>query len=202
PAQAIARRNQSLQQTNVPSQAQRQGNLTARVDGRPEAAITDPLTRQPFPGNIIPSSRFSSTMQRVLQYYPLPNQSGAINYRTLVPLPRDEDAVLGKFDHIFSAYNRFTARYLYQETDSVSAIPVIADFGTRTPTRTQNVALTDTHIFSPTTLLDTRISWNRQILKEFSPRVGSSFDVRKEFGMIIPSTAVPGAFENEIPNFA
>src|SRR4029077_19486380 len=111
----------------------------------------------------IPASRFSPTMQRALQFYPVPNQSGSINYRTLSALPRDEDAVLTKIDHAFSNNNRFSGRYLYQETDNVNSIPVIADFGTRTPTRTQNVALTDTHIFSSSALVDVRVSWNRQI---------------------------------------
>ena len=137
-----------------------------------------------------------------MQYYPLPNQSGAVNYRVLAPLPRDEDAVLAKIDHVFNSYNRFTGRYLYQVTENINSVPVIADFGTRTPTRTQNVALTDTHVFSPTTLLDLRVSWNRLVLRELAPRNGSDFDVRREFGMSIPSTAVPGAFENAIPSFA
>ncbi|MEO7652035.1 MAG: TonB-dependent receptor, partial [Bryobacteraceae bacterium] len=112
-----------------------------------------------------------------------------------------EDAILAKFDHIFSSRNRFTGRYLFQETESLNTVPVVADFGTTVPTRAQNVALTDTHTLSPATLLDVRVSWNRLLLKELAPRNGSNYDVRKELGMVIPSTAAPGAFENAIPAF-
>ncbi|MCL5744129.1 MAG: TonB-dependent receptor, partial [Acidobacteria bacterium] len=199
--QGFRRRNQAIPQATVPSEAQRAGDLSRTVDGKPEAPIRDPLSGEFFPDNVIPRSRFSSTTQRVLSYYPLPNQVGPVNYRALTSVPRDENAVLTKFDHVFSSANRFTARYVFQEADGINSIPVIADFGTTMPTRAQNVALTDTHTFSPSTLADVRISWNRLSMKELSPRNGSQFDVRKEFNMTIPSTAVPGAIENAIPSF-
>ncbi|MEO7650411.1 MAG: carboxypeptidase-like regulatory domain-containing protein, partial [Bryobacteraceae bacterium] len=97
--QGFRRRSQAIPQSTVPTAAMRGGDLSLTVDGRREAAITDPLTGQPFPGNIIPRSRLSSTMQNVMAFYPLPNQSGPVNYRALTSVPRDEDAILAKFDH-------------------------------------------------------------------------------------------------------
>lgn len=198
--QALKRRNQAIPQTTVPTQAMRDGDLSRRVDGNAEAAIMDPVSRVPFPGNIIPRSRFSVPALRYLEFYPLPNQTGPVNYRTLSGIPRDEDSLLAKVDHNFSDKNRLSGRYVYQQTDNPNAVAVIRDFGTRIPTRSQNVALNDTHTFSPTTLLDLRLSWNRQLLKELAPRHFTNFDVQRELGVTVPTSARPGTIENGMPN--
>ena len=55
----------------VPSAAQRAGDFS----GGP--AIRDPLTGQPFPGNVIPAARLDGIAARLLDdYVPLPNQPG------------------------------------------------------------------------------------------------------------------------------
>ncbi len=41
--------------------------------------IYDPLTRLPFPGNVIPPSRFSATSQKVLPLIPTPTGPGLVN---------------------------------------------------------------------------------------------------------------------------
>ena len=38
--------------------------------------IYDPTTKAPFPGNIIPSSRFDTTSKKLLQFYPVANLPG------------------------------------------------------------------------------------------------------------------------------
>ncbi len=87
-------------------------------------------------------------MQRAMEFYPLPNQSGGVNYRNLVPVPRDEDMALGKVDHVFSDNNRLSVRYVFEETNETGTLPLIADFGSIVPTRTQNVVIAGTHTFS------------------------------------------------------
>jgi hypothetical protein len=57
----------------VPSLAERGGNFSAS-----SIKLKNPLTGQPFPGNIIPASSISSQAQFLLPYMPLPNAvSGA-----------------------------------------------------------------------------------------------------------------------------
>lgn len=58
----------------VPSAGERLGNLSQTVDvnGR-LIPITDPLTRQPFAGNVIPASRINANGQAILRLFPLPN---------------------------------------------------------------------------------------------------------------------------------
>ena len=54
----------------VLSEAQRRGDFSGG------AVIRDPLTGQPFPGNVIPANRISPISQRILeQYIPLPNST-------------------------------------------------------------------------------------------------------------------------------
>ncbi len=79
--------------STVPTALQRQGIFTERLAGQVPAlydpATTAPVpgggsTRQPFPNNTIPPSRFDSTAAGLLDRYPLPNLPGtANNYRRL-----------------------------------------------------------------------------------------------------------------------
>jgi len=202
--QGFRRRSQQILQGTVPTAEQRQGDLSRTVDGRAEAAIRDPLSGSPFPANRIPAARFSDTMQRALAFYPAANQAGGVNFRRLVAVPRDEDMVLGKVDHIFSDRNRLSVRYVYEVTEEVGTLPLIADFGSTVPTRAQNAVISDTHTFSPTTFMDVRISWNRMFLKQLTPRNTSdnNFDARQALNMVIPSSARPGAIENGFPFIA
>src|SRR5215510_4725081 len=43
-------------------------------------AVRDPATGQPFPGNVIPSGRFSTFAKTLVPTIPAPNQAGANNY--------------------------------------------------------------------------------------------------------------------------
>ena len=72
--------------TTVPTVAERAGNFSGDTTstGQP-ITIYDPLTsklvdgtwtRQPFPNNTIPSSRFDPVAKNILKYFPLPNTPG------------------------------------------------------------------------------------------------------------------------------
>lgn len=77
--------------------------------------IFDPLTgRQPFPGNVIPSSRIDPIARNFLdRYEPLPNRSGDPgNYLDATPNRQTNDAASGRVDHQFRdgswLYGRYT----------------------------------------------------------------------------------------------
>jgi len=79
----------------VPTALERDGNFSQSVDNnnRP-LAIKDPLTGQPFPGNVIPPNRIYAPGQALLKIYPLPNTDGTgYNYTSQFSskLPRRED---------------------------------------------------------------------------------------------------------------
>jgi hypothetical protein len=59
----------------VPTSRERQGDFSQSIDVsslRP-LVIRDPLTGQPFPGNVIPAGRIDPNMQKLLNIFPLPN---------------------------------------------------------------------------------------------------------------------------------
>ena len=82
-------RNPSTDYALVPTQAQRNGDLSS-VAG----PILNPLTLIPFPGNVIPSSQISPQAQALLNLYPLPNfTSTRYNYQIPVVSASNGEAV-------------------------------------------------------------------------------------------------------------
>ncbi len=115
--------------TTVPTLAQRQGQFGA-------LNIVDPSTNEPFPGNIIPASRFDALAKKVIDLYPEPNTPGQFqngrptnNYS----LQRDGNENTHKFDTRFD-YNvndsnqimgRFS--YLRQKFNRDAIFPGLGD---------------------------------------------------------------------------
>ncbi len=86
----------AAQNKTVPTALERKGDFSQSVDNNGKAlVIKDPLTGQPFPNNMIPSSRFYGPGQALLNLYPLPNAPGqtGFNYTSQLSsrLPRRED---------------------------------------------------------------------------------------------------------------
>ena len=72
-----SRRSNTLN-ARVPTQAQLAGDLTGLTSSKRDpvtgaAAILDPQTGQPFPGNRIPASRISTVTRNFTKYIPQPN---------------------------------------------------------------------------------------------------------------------------------
>lgn len=115
--------------TTVPTLAQRQGQFGA-------LNIVDPSTNAPFPGNVIPASRFDALAKKVIDLYPEPNTPGQFqngrptnNYS----LQRDGNENTHKFDTRFD-YNindsnqimgRFS--YLRQKFNRDAIFPGLGD---------------------------------------------------------------------------
>jgi hypothetical protein len=107
----------------VPTQAMRSGDFSALLSQG--IVIYDPLSaqistgtnivRQPFPGNIIPSNRLNAIAQKVLGYYPLPNQAanatGQDNFFYANPRTDDFYSISSRIDHTVTSRQRFMARY-------------------------------------------------------------------------------------------
>jgi len=78
----------------VPTAAERVGDFSgALTDPLPH----DPLTGLPFPGNKIPANRLSPAGLAIVQFFPLPNTTGATNWVTslLEPIRTRQDSVRG-----------------------------------------------------------------------------------------------------------
>jgi hypothetical protein len=64
----------AAQYRNMPTALERQGDFSKTVDTNGKLmSITDPLSKQQFPGNLIPRNRINSVGQAILNFFPLPN---------------------------------------------------------------------------------------------------------------------------------
>src|SRR4030095_1836976 len=106
--------------STMPSAKMREGDFSEI--NRP---IYDPLTRQPFPGNIIPRSRWDPEDANLpQQFIPEPNVAGTRNalgqqinnYLINPALTRQDNQFDVKVDHQLSTSNRFFLRYSFQKT--------------------------------------------------------------------------------------
>ncbi|MFN2412542.1 MAG: hypothetical protein ABR535_05740 [Pyrinomonadaceae bacterium] len=92
----------------VATNAQRNGVFTT--------PITDPLTGLPFPGNVIPVSRFNPNSVALMQYILGPNE-GANQYRRITPVAANFRQSIFRFDHKFSSTSSMMARYIQDNVD-------------------------------------------------------------------------------------
>jgi Carboxypeptidase regulatory-like domain len=120
-------RNGSPSLTTVPTDLQKQGNFsqTYNTNGK-LVLVADPLTtyqlpdgtytRNLFPGNVIPESRFSTVASHVLKVYPEPNTMGnqltnVNNFSTFAGGATNQHQIVGKLDHNLSDKWKLFATY-------------------------------------------------------------------------------------------
>src|SRR5437899_11289878 len=117
----IRRRDTPTSTATVPTAAMRRGDFSELLNpsnpffGRART-ITDPLTGQPFPNNIIPPDRISPNGQALLNTYPLPTpgfQQGTSNWIGTQPRHSDLRKDTVKFDYVPTSSQRFSARIGY-----------------------------------------------------------------------------------------
>lgn len=120
----IRRRNDDTRNWTVPSLAMRQGNFSELLDASNRftgkvTIINDPLTGQPFAGNIIPANRLSKNGTGLLKSYPEPIAgyagTGSQNYFEAVSAMRNYAKELLKVDYNPNSQHRISFRgSLYQ----------------------------------------------------------------------------------------
>ncbi|MGH9848068.1 MAG: TonB-dependent receptor domain-containing protein, partial [Blastocatellia bacterium] len=139
----------------VPTADQRRGNLSSIT-----RAIRDPLTNQLFPGNLIPASRLHPAAQRFLEaFVPLPN---AANGRLVTASGErfDQDQAITRLDHHLTQNNTLTGRLLWNSDTRQEATGNLPGFFAAIKYDNRNVAINDTHVFSPRLLNVVRFTFN------------------------------------------
>jgi hypothetical protein len=147
---------QSTAFATVPTALMREGNFSEI-----SAAIRDPFTRQPFPGNVIPRSMLSPTALALLQYFPPPTQPGiASNLRAARVVTDDSDQLLLRGDQNLSDTIRLNVRYNWFDNylSNLEAIPIS---GITQPRVNKNTLVSYTHTLTPTLHNDFRIGYHR-----------------------------------------
>jgi hypothetical protein len=126
--------------------------------------------RDPFPGNVIPTSRISPIGVKILSYYPAPNSADANKLNQNFTAAGNEgryqyNQPMFRWDHIFGDNDKFYTLAAFQhgtEFRNSTGFPAPAGSGDINTARSFQTYIADwTHVFSPTTVLDVRGSFGR-----------------------------------------
>jgi hypothetical protein len=198
----------------IPTPAETHGNFSELLGpvigtdalGRPiqAGAIYDPntqrtvngqLVRDPFPGNIIPASRFDPAAAKMLQLFPTPNQT-ILNgnfpkndeyYVSPGSNPVDSGDV--RVDYRLSDKNSLYGSYSINDNTSTSKQIFQTGLGSAgvtggdaTPVGTKFTQVGYTRVWSPTIVSETRFGVTRLVVSIIGPD-GDAGDLYKSFGI-------------------
>ena len=137
---------------SVPSQAFLSGNFSALA-----TPIRDPLTGQPFPGNIIPATRFSKFANILAPTIPAPNSAGANNYTIIRNFVDDANTATVRADQTLSGNHGLFERFMYYKG---SQLQPAAFTSTDLPQRGRNLAVGHTWVMSSSWVNEVRFGYN------------------------------------------
>ncbi len=123
---------------------------------------TDPLTGQPFPGNIIPTSRFDpASVNFLTQLVPLPNTPGG-QYIFNQPQNLNDSQIMARIDHTLTSKQRLTGRVFYDwnTTFYTAGLPLLHSAATF---HNYNVMLNHTYTIAPTLLNTAQFTFGRTL---------------------------------------
>ncbi len=125
------------------------------------------LQRVPFPNNTIPANQINPIGAAVLNLYPLPNAGSGLynNYIANVPDLYRYWQPMARVDYDTSPSSRWYSLFAFQhgtEFRNVSGFPPPAENGNINTMRQELMASEDyTHVFSPTLLVDAKLTFSR-----------------------------------------
>ncbi|MFN7919617.1 MAG: carboxypeptidase regulatory-like domain-containing protein [Bryobacteraceae bacterium] len=159
----------------VPTAAQRTGDFSSLLAQARPATILDPLTRAPYPGNIIPANRVSPQGQFFAKYLPLPNQVvGGVSRAILTNnLSLDQNRADIRIDQQVGSKTQLMGRYSINDNteQDPNPFPTLGAFDLHS--RAQNAIIGATHTVSPRWIADGRVSYYRSIFL-FGPTLGGT----------------------------
>jgi hypothetical protein len=170
----------------LPLQQGNFGNPPAGLGATLRVAPIDPTTGAPFPGALIPQTRWSPVAARILAYpqFPVPNAAPLITtpgaYTNTVANQVRADKSDIRIDHYITEKSRLFGRYSIADSTTFRPAPFKGyaegsnndQFG-NTLTRGQSAVVGNTLTVSPTMILDLRIAYTRLGANVFPPNFGS-----------------------------
>ena len=192
---------------SVPTADLRTGNFSAypTVIYDPNTGNADGTGRQPFAGNVIPTSRLDSIALKLQSYYPLPNSPGTLSnyYAAGGPIlsrnyiDAKVDYTLNEKETIWGKYGRMWAISGGQAVFGIAGGPGLggADPGLG-DTTIQVGTIGHTHTFSPHLILDGVLGYERQGQHVTPDDFGTNYGL--QFG--IPNTNGPDPLQSGFPD--
>lgn len=190
-----------------PSRAQLAGNLAddstgtgflptsaplcqANPSSRKCVDVIDPLSGQPFPGNVIPANRIDPIVAKVLPYIPLPNVAVASNtaafpnFNTFAApkWTNDFDQYNVRIDHRLTEKDHLDGSFSY--ADEALIRPALRPKGgEQFPQSDDLVTMTWSRIFTPRILNEFRFGYNRSRTFRLAETSYGPDIARKEFNL-------------------
>jgi hypothetical protein len=183
----------------VPSALERQGDFSQSYKNATTLySVKDPLSGAPFPGNVIPQSRFDPNSSKLLTVFPLPNYSMAASnyaYNLIVP-SSDQQPVLTetlRVDYNASDKIRMTFKASgYSSSNSgLNSAAIDNKWGPASVNYKQTMpqlGTTMTYVFSPTLVNELTVGMNLWTEDQLLSKSGLAAYQRSTYGINIPQT--------------
>jgi len=118
------------------------------------------ITATLFPGNVIPQNRISPISKKLLEFYQTPVLPGVINnYVTALARPQNRDQFVLRMDYVESSKSTWSGRYSWGDENESS--PGLNLNGTKLVTNLEQYMGTNTRVFSPRVVSETRFGYTR-----------------------------------------
>lgn len=139
--------------------------------------------------NQLPAGRLDPLALALLNLYPAPNGDGlSNNYTTSPATTTNINSFDVRLDQTFSPVDSAFVRYsfVYNDQFQPSPFPGVADGGASRPgtghTESQNIALSETHIFTPALVLEARVGYSR-VADERRQAYGDVMGIPQQYGI-------------------
>ncbi len=178
--QGAVSRNPYSQVSSVPTLAERGGDFSLAKTNTP-VTIFDPLNGAPFPGNIIPITRFNPAAVGLLQYIPMPTNTGGIeNYNLVASTPNNSNNIGVRLNAPLNNKDRLNFNVQYQNRTSASE----QLFGFRDPSSGDGLSASAgwSHSFAPRFNNSANFTFSRNS-NTTTPFFAYSTDVAAELGI-------------------
>ena len=144
---------------------------------RTSPANPNQMTRDLFPGNVTPMSRFDKVGNNIAQLYPLPdetasNLAGANNFSGNSVNSQDNTTVTAKIDHMFTDNDRISGRLAWYNFPQI--ITPVYPVAPTDPVAFQHLStntslmVEEIHNFSPRIINDFRFNWGPRTYENVS----------------------------------
>lgn len=133
----------------MPTEAERNGDFSQVADQNGQATtVRDPLTGNPFPGNVIPQSRISPQALGLLKFYPLPNFIPTAGYNFQLPLLTvlNENDVVSRVNKSLGRKDFVYGTFAYRNSTTIT--PSIFQFNDTTDLAGLNSSANWRHMFN------------------------------------------------------
>jgi hypothetical protein len=170
---------------NVPPLALREGDFSSLpASQRP----VDPTTRAPFPGGIIPPSRFSPNAKRLLDNYPKPNFAGpGGNFVFNTTQPLNANQYIHKVDYNLSPRHQIAVHYLRDYYTSLQNLTTLVTYDRNIPGT--NTSAKWTFVAGPSTVNTIQFSFSGNVIRQINFQPNPIFITdftRKGHGLTYP----------------